>query len=95
MDSLCPITSEKRCALVSADFIHEIGDNVAKPVSLSDLAKLTDMSNIILYNEEDTMRGRLKTMVINLGDSGSWLRLNASQISDMHIRSFLQQFNCK
>ena len=97
MTSLYPITTpDKKCRfLKDNNFISAIGDYIAEPVSIPDLLTLIDMSDVVLYNEDRLYSGRVKTVVVNLGGGGSWLRLNASKIDDGSIRSILQQFDCK
>jgi len=95
MTSLCPITTDKRCRIIkNFEFINGFGDNNPNPTDISDLMTMIDLSDIILYNEDNLYRGRVKTLALNPANSG-WLRLNVSNIDDDIIRSILRQYDCK
>lgn len=93
---LCPVTNRaKRCAEVSKSLIDGIGKYIPKPVSYSDLSKLIDMSSTILYNEEETMMGKKRTIAINLSDTNTWLRLNVSKINTSLMKGVLSKLECR
>jgi hypothetical protein len=86
---------QKKCAIVSADLINTLGANVPKPVPLTDIVKLVDMSDTILYNKEDTMRGRQHTLAVDVSNSGSWIRFNVAQGDEQKVEEIIRYINCK
>lgn len=92
----CPVNSdEQKCAVVSSDLINSVGKYISNRVPFSDISKLVNMSSKVLYNEEATMMGPRKLMAVNLAGSGSWLRLNVSELSDKDIQQLLKGIKCK
>ena len=95
-EETCPLQeTTKKCAIIGSDLLESLGVNVPEPASLSDVLKLVDMSDSILYSQGSTMRGMKKTMAVNISNSGSWLRLNLSEIGSSDIHKVLHALNCK
>lgn len=91
----CPINSEeKRCAIVSDDLINQLGDRFSKPIDRNDLINVAEISRTAMYNEVKTMRGLKRTLALDIGGNGSWVRLDVSKIDDPTLNTVLNSFGC-
>ena len=88
-DDYCPMkTSDKKCGIVSSDFINALGVNVPKTLPISDVVKLINFSNTVFYN-----KGARNTFAIDVSNTGSWVRVHVT--NDADVERLLDHLHCE
>jgi hypothetical protein len=94
-EETCPVeVQQKQCAVVSGDLVRSLGNHIPRPVGFNDAAKLIGMSDTILYNEGDTMRGRRHTIAVDVSNTGSWVRFDVDPKDVHRIRELVRRLDC-
>lgn len=91
----CPLEESKKCAIVSNTLIDSLANNKLNPVSVSDMNKMIEMSDTVMFNERRTLSGQKKIMAVKLSNSDSWLKLDLSKVSSLDINKVIEPLGCK